>query len=258
MLVDSESVQTQGRTSHFHVVIRYRCWSGEEPLSVCDYSFYQLNTIFQTLQTTTVAAQASVSRADMSVVTAVRNVFALCQGLSRITFLNLILIVHSIYWGCFIPGRRFLDHVRPTRTHTMPTYSTLSSNNSLRKAAHSLDLSPDLLNQVIEDPTHIRSGKLNVTAHQGDVLLSGYISGFRTMFILNASLAAFAALAAFFMIKHKELIRDDDAKRKAEAKKKEEEEMKALKKEGDKTVSTARNDMALKDTAIRRPPVNVS
>lgn len=45
------------------------------------------------------------------------------------------------------------------------------------------------------------------------------------MFTLNASLAAFAAVVAFLMIKHKELIRDDDVARKAEARKQETMEM---------------------------------
>ena len=36
------------------------------------------------------------------------------------------------------------------------------------------------------------------------------------MFILNAALAALAAVIAYFMIHHKELIREDDEQRKAE------------------------------------------
>lgn len=49
------------------------------------------------------------------------------------------------------------------------------------------------------------------------VLSHGYTEGFKVVFILNASLAAVAAIAGFFMIKHKELMRGDEEKLRAEA-----------------------------------------
>lgn len=49
------------------------------------------------------------------------------------------------------------------------------------------------------------------------VLSHGYAAGFELVFILNACLAAIAAIVSFFMIKHKELTRDDEEKLKAEA-----------------------------------------
>lgn len=70
---------------------------------------------------------------------------------------------------------------------------------------------------------------------------------------MNASLAAFAAVTAFFMIKHKELIREDDAKRKDEARKEEEEEMKDLRKRRLLNVSVP-NSKSGSETTVRRPP----
>ena len=49
------------------------------------------------------------------------------------------------------------------------------------------------------------------------VLSHGYAAGFELVFTLNACLAAVAAIAAFFMIKHKELTRGDEGKLRAEA-----------------------------------------
>lgn len=49
------------------------------------------------------------------------------------------------------------------------------------------------------------------------VLSHGYTAGFRLVFILNASLAAAAAITSFFMIKHQDLTRDDEEKLRAEA-----------------------------------------
>lgn len=49
------------------------------------------------------------------------------------------------------------------------------------------------------------------------VLSHGYTAGFELVFILNACLAAVAAIAGFFMIKHKELTRGDEEKLRAEA-----------------------------------------
>jgi len=115
------------------------------------------------------------------------------------------------------------------------------------------------LRRLTQDPTllsRVGPEALNITSATREKIVQGYISGFRTLFILNASFAAFAAVIAFTMIRHKELIREDDAARKAEARKKEEVEMRAAgKSEDGKRVATARNDSASKgETATRRAP----
>ncbi|KIJ39865.1 hypothetical protein M422DRAFT_174487 [Sphaerobolus stellatus SS14] len=178
----------------------------------------------QTLQTTTVAAQASVARKDMSVVTAVRNFVRFVGGALSLAVGSSII------------------------------------NNALISRAHSIGLSEDLLHQVTNDPTLIARQGFNLTAEIRHELLEGYTRGFREMFLLNASLAAFAAVVAFIMIKHKELTRSDDAQRKADARKREKAEMKSMKDgglEGGTQLATAQEKNSnTADTAMRpsRPP----
>jgi hypothetical protein len=103
------------------------------------------------------------------------------------------------------------------------------SNNAVISSAHSIRLPSSVVHKITQDPTLLSQAgpqALNITATERSDILAGYISGFRVVFILNASLAAFAAVVAFFMIHHKELIREDDAKRKAHAQQ-EETEMRA-------------------------------
>ncbi|KIJ64377.1 hypothetical protein HYDPIDRAFT_175698 [Hydnomerulius pinastri MD-312] len=143
----------------------------------------------QTLQTTTVAAQASVSRKDMSVVTAVRNFIRLLGG-----------------------------------TLSLAVGSTLI-NNSLRTVLTSLALAPAAIDKIIDDPTVLFSrssasqlASLGLTPSSAAYALSdGYTKGFMFVFVLNACLAAVATLASVFMIKHKELMRGDEEKLRAEA-----------------------------------------
>ncbi|KAF8520350.1 MFS general substrate transporter [Hysterangium stoloniferum] len=176
----------------------------------------------QTLQTTTVAAQASVSRSDMSVVTAVRNFIRFIGGALALAVGSSII------------------------------------NNALVSAAHSVSLAPDLVKQVTDNPIFIFQNQLNVTSHERDVLLAGYISGFRAVFLLNASLAAVAVVIAFVMIHHKELTREDDAQRKEEAQEKEECEMKVAEGE-ERKLAPARDVSGSKGEVItRHSPVNVS
>ncbi|PIL32782.1 MFS general substrate transporter [Ganoderma sinense ZZ0214-1] len=136
-----------------------------------------------TLQTTTVAAQASVSRRDMSVVTAVRNFIRLLGG----TF--------SLAIGATI------------------------INNSLRHTMAALRLSPATIAKIVDDPTILGArtsasasslADLGVSAALADRILGAYISGFRTVFILNAALNAVATVAAIFLIRHIELTRGDE------------------------------------------------
>ncbi|PCH35751.1 MFS general substrate transporter [Wolfiporia cocos MD-104 SS10] len=135
----------------------------------------------QTLQTTTVAAQASVSRRDMSVVTAVRNFVRLLGG-----------------------------------TLSLAIGATIINNN-LRASMTALHLSASTTKAVVDDPTALSAGMeslaaLGVTPMEAARILSGYTRGFRTVFVLNACLAAGATLASIFMIRHKSLERGDERK----------------------------------------------
>ncbi|KIJ12257.1 hypothetical protein PAXINDRAFT_14880 [Paxillus involutus ATCC 200175] len=142
-----------------------------------------------TLQTTVIAVQASVSRKDMSVVTAVRN------------FIRLFGATLSL----------------PDRKSTR--------NNSLRTALSSLSLTPSAITTIIDDPTILRSGTstsqlaaLGLTPSQASYALThGYTAGFKFVFILNACLVGVATVSSIFMIKHKELVRGDEEKLRAEA-----------------------------------------
>ncbi|KAJ3481648.1 hypothetical protein NLI96_g7519 [Meripilus lineatus] len=146
----------------------------------------------QTLQTTTVAAQASVSRKDMSVVTAVRNFVRLLGG-----------------------------------TLSLAIGATII-NNSLRHSMTTLSLPSSTIKKIIDDPTILGDRlsnststpleALGITPAMASYILDGYTRGFRIVFILNACLAAVATLASITMIKHKELTRSDDEERKLEAK----------------------------------------
>ncbi|KAF8464810.1 major facilitator superfamily domain-containing protein [Gautieria morchelliformis] len=173
----------------------------------------------QTLQTTTVAAQASVSRADMSVVTAVRNFIRFVGGTLSLAIGSSII------------------------------------NNAVISSAHSISLPSSVVQKITHDPTLLsRAGPqaLNITATERSDILAGYISGFRVVFILNASLAAFAAVVAFFMIHHKELIREDDATRKAHARQ-EETEMRAA---GKNEPRVEKEGTSKGESVMGRPPVN--
>ena len=73
---------------------------------------------------------------------------------------------------------------------------------------------------IIDDPTVLGSrlsassssklAGLGITDSMAVTILNGYTRGFRTLFIMNACLAAAATLASVFMIRHKELTRGDE------------------------------------------------
>ncbi|KDR68867.1 hypothetical protein GALMADRAFT_256378 [Galerina marginata CBS 339.88] len=130
----------------------------------------------QTLQTTTVAAQASVSRQDMSVVTAFRNFIRLLGG-----------------------------------TLALAVDSTII-NNALRSSMDKLELPVSVISQIIDDPSMLAlPGKLGISPTTANSILNnGYTRGFRTVFILNASLTSAATIASIVLIKHKELTRADE------------------------------------------------
>ncbi|KAF8878955.1 major facilitator superfamily domain-containing protein [Infundibulicybe gibba] len=137
----------------------------------------------QTLQTTTVAAQASVARKDMSVVTAFRNFIRLLGGTLSLAIGSTIL------------------------------------NNSLRQAMTPLSLSPTLISAIISDPSLLGSpGASGLDASTAtEILSNGYTRGFRAIFLLNAALCAFATVVSVVMIKHKDLTRGDEEKLRDEA-----------------------------------------
>ncbi|KAF5335058.1 hypothetical protein D9758_016319 [Tetrapyrgos nigripes] len=134
-----------------------------------------------TMQTTTVAAQASVARKDMSVVTACRNFLRMLGG-----------------------------------AVSLPIASSLV-NNALRSSMTPFSLSPSLITSIIDDPTILSNSTLtssppyNLTPTQVQSILSnGYTKGFSDLFIFNGSLGAVATIVAFWLIKHKELTRGDE------------------------------------------------
>ncbi|KIJ08615.1 hypothetical protein PAXINDRAFT_88612 [Paxillus involutus ATCC 200175] len=154
--------------------------------------FYMLLTGIgagQTQQTTTVAVQASVSRKDMSVVTAVKNFVRLFGG-----------------------------------TLSLAVGSTVI-NNSLRTTLSSLALTSSAITTIIDDPNILgpststsQLSALGLSPSQAVYALThGYTVGFKFVFILNACLAGAATVSSIFMIKHKELMRGDEQRLQAEA-----------------------------------------
>ncbi|KAJ8074511.1 hypothetical protein PM082_015412 [Marasmius tenuissimus] len=142
-----------------------------------------------TMQTTTIAVQASVARKDMSVATAFRNFMRNVGGALSVAVASSLI------------------------------------NNALRASMKSLSLPESTISQIIDDPSILNSlsNGMNSTSiaagisvSQVDaqtILVHGYNKGFHDIFILNASLATFATIVSVLMIKHKELIRADDAEK---------------------------------------------
>ena len=82
-----------------------------------------------------------------------------------------------------------------------------------------LDLSSPIITQIVDDPTILGAhtsatasslSSLGLSSTVADRILDAYIRGFRTVFVLNASLNAVATVAAIFLIKHTELTRGDE------------------------------------------------
>ena len=83
----------------------------------------------------------------------------------------------------------------------------------------SLRLPGSTINMIINNPTVIHpllspsagNGTLSgISSDTAQSILAGYTHGFRTVFVLNASLATLCVFVAYVMIKHKELIRADE------------------------------------------------
>ncbi|KAI0667093.1 MFS general substrate transporter [Trametes maxima] len=151
-----------------------------------------------TLQTTTVAAQASVSRRDMSVVTAVRNV------------------------------------IHPTARGTLSlAIGATIINNALRHYMTALALPSGTIAAIVDDPTLLSAAtaassasltELGISAAVAARILGAYVRGFRTVFVLNAGLNAVATVAALVLIRHTELTRGDEDTLKKRARDEEEAE----------------------------------
>jgi len=175
----------------------------------------------QTLQTTTVAAQASVSRKDMAVVTAVRNYMRQLGA-----------------------------------TLALAAGSTII-NNSLRTRMNQLDLPQSTINGILDNPTDIpklsNSGSpFNVSPDNARSILDGYTKGFHIVFYLNAALSVACVIITVFMIKHKELIRPDEM----EMKRKAEEAYRNKKKGNGQDKEAARRDSGTMVSEIGLPRIS--
>ncbi|KAF8630545.1 hypothetical protein AX15_002847 [Amanita polypyramis BW_CC] len=128
----------------------------------------------QTLQTTTVAAQASVPRRDVSVVTAFRNFIRLLGGALALAIGSTVI------------------------------------NNTLQDSMLSLDLPPSTISTVIDKPSLLALPKLiGLSPEEASFILSdGYNYGFKCVFILNTSWTIVATIASILLIKHNDLTRE--------------------------------------------------
>ncbi|KAJ4482947.1 major facilitator superfamily domain-containing protein [Lentinula edodes] len=139
-----------------------------------------------TMQTTTVAAQASVARKDMSIVTAVRNFVRMLGG-----------------------------------AIALPVASSLL-NNAIRDFMKNLGFPSSTISPVIDKPSLLNNpsaiSSLSISPSQAaDILSKGYTKGFRDVFLLNAAMSATATLVSVVMIKHKDLLRGDEERLRKEA-----------------------------------------
>ncbi|KIP09680.1 hypothetical protein PHLGIDRAFT_18548 [Phlebiopsis gigantea 11061_1 CR5-6] len=108
---------------------------------------------------------------------------------------------------------------------------------------YELDLPSSTINRIVADPSMLNSvsanatvlDELHISPSAAAHILSGYNSGFRTVFIINATLAATATVVSALMIRH--LTRDDEAQLRARA---EEEEAREVDKQG-----TVRTDIEM-------------
>ncbi|KAJ4471407.1 MFS general substrate transporter [Lentinula aciculospora] len=140
-----------------------------------------------TMQTTTVAAQASVERKDMAVVSAVRNFLRMLGG-----------------------------------ALALPSSAALL-NNAMRASLDTFSLPSDIVTSIINNPSALRSysdlAEFGLSTSQADdILTQGYNKGFKDIFILNAALTTLAFLASVVLIRHKQLLRGDEEQLKIEAK----------------------------------------
>lgn len=90
-----------------------------------------------------------------------------------------------------------------------------------------LNLPSSTIKRIVDDPTLLSSvntnstvlAELHISPSAAGHILSGYNSGFRAVFVMNATLAAIATVVSVLMIRHKNLTRDDEAQLRAQAEK---------------------------------------
>ncbi|KAJ7187820.1 MFS drug transporter [Mycena filopes] len=133
----------------------------------------------QTFQPSLVAVQGALERKDMAVVTAMRSFARNIGGTIGLAITGTIV------------------------------------NTILETHVSRLDISPELRRSIIDNPVSARAG-LSPKVLSG--VIAGYHEGFRTTFIILASLAAFAFFVALALMTHQDLNREDDAKLKVEGK----------------------------------------
>ncbi|KAJ3576774.1 hypothetical protein NP233_g224 [Leucocoprinus birnbaumii] len=137
-----------------------------------------------TLQTATIAAQASVPRKDMATVTAFRGFLRLLGGALGLAIASAMI------------------------------------NNSLRSEMQSLNISEATIRSVIDKPALLRSSP-SALGFSNDlataILYNGYIKGFGRMFIFSAGMSAAAFFTSIWLVKETNLDREDDEERKQEA-----------------------------------------
>ncbi|KAJ7503361.1 cephamycin export protein cmcT [Mycena galericulata] len=131
----------------------------------------------QTFQPSLVAVQGALERKDMAVVTAMRSFARNIGGTIGLAITGTIV------------------------------------NSILQNYVSKLDISADLRRSIVDNPVSARSG---LSPEVLSRVIAGYHKGFRTTFIILASLAAFAFFVALALMSHQELHRDDDARLKAE------------------------------------------
>jgi hypothetical protein len=131
------------------------------------------------METSIFAVQASVSKADMAVVTGIR-LFVRYLGASVGIVAGSVLVYASLYVN---GGRADLTQ----RIHHM-----LATG-----------LPRSLVLEVIHAPFRLKSGTLSPSDR--DMLVAGFLRGFQTAFQVSAALMAFTTAAAFFLIRHIDL-----------------------------------------------------
>ncbi|KAJ7082899.1 MFS drug transporter [Mycena belliarum] len=131
----------------------------------------------QTFQPSLVAVQGALDRKDMAVVTAMRSFARNIGGTIGLAVTGTIV------------------------------------NGVLSSYVSKLDISPELRQSIIDNPVAARSV---LSPEALSRVIAGYHAGFRTTFIILASMAAFSFFVAFALMTHLDLHREDDAKLKAE------------------------------------------
>ncbi|KAH8922708.1 MFS general substrate transporter [Atractiella rhizophila] len=136
----------------------------------------------QTFQTTLIAAQASVPRKEMSVVTSVRNFIRQLGGTIGLAIASTIL------------------------------------NNSLRSHLRGANFSEQLISSILDDPASIQDATTSLTAAQKAAAIAGYRQGFRVIFLIATAVAGLSFFVSLFFIAEVTLRREDEKELKAKSK----------------------------------------